>query len=325
MIDARGAWGRRRGRWLIVLLCGMVALAVPAGSLGDSGAEQVQADQARSFLALQDDLVQEITPLSNGETIEDFYDLTRGTSGHSQTGLEVLDTSLAFLWDGPHGTSLVVIHDAPGANGDGSARVVFDGLPVDEGAWVVQDSVKEFDGPQDTDVSWAWGEPLNDGGAWRGGLDADVHVTLNATFSGIDAWQVLGGQVDAPERTELGLDENLTLCRPCPTNLTARPAIAEATVDPVGASLRAPELAARLTLAENGMPVAGQEIAFQAGNETVCTGTTNATGVATCGGPRETATVALNLGYEAVFAGDGLHGASQATAPLLTVDGTAVP
>jgi hypothetical protein len=60
------------------------------------------------------------------------------------------------------------------------------------------------------------------------------------------------------------------------------------------------------TLTANGNPVAGEPVTFKAGNRTICTATTNASGLAKCTVPLAgLLSVLLSGGYDATYAGNG--------------------
>lgn len=182
-----------------------------------------QATSNRSFVASQGKTEYEITPLNTGETIEEFYGLWEGPTAASQTstGIERSNTSLLFLWDGPNGLSLAVIHDKPSDGTGGSVKFEFTGLPTDSGEWVVMDdpptTTSDFDGPTDTEIEWVWAEDFNDGGAFRGGLDEDPNITIdpNFNFKGDDRrltdWQLVTGDAADPDRTSLSMTEPVTI------------------------------------------------------------------------------------------------------------------
>lgn len=107
------------------------------------------------------------------------------------------------------------------------------------------------------------------------------------------------------------------------TTLVANPAIAQVS-QPGGATVFFPNLSARLTEASTSSPIAGRTIDFYATDPTgaralVCSATTDADGLAACGGAPGEAAAVLGRGYEAVFAGDARYVASSGTAPLLRV------
>ncbi|SFW92255.1 hypothetical protein [Amycolatopsis australiensis] len=84
---------------------------------------------------------------------------------------------------------------------------------------------------------------------------------------------------------------------PDPTSVTVAPA-----------RLGSPAVSATLTDTRYGRGVPGRTLTFGAGGRTLCTGVTNANGVAACGGLTEG--LAALLGYSAAYAGDGIWAAS---------------
>lgn len=224
--------GRRSVAVLVVALAAAPAMA--ATGPGPSTPAQDAASQPppgeRTFAIQQPTvppLATPVEPLGNGERIEDFY----GTPlGNSVTGLERPDTSIIFLWDGPEGTSLVVVHDKAYTAGGGAATLNFTGYPAfgvpslgpapaipGEGSWVVKEAPGDFQAPSQPPnvISWSWLEGQNDGGAYRGGMDGAFAVLVEPAFNGsalekprnpgtIDDWVFLTDDVDDP--TEIPLD-----------------------------------------------------------------------------------------------------------------------
>lgn len=197
-----------------------VALGV-AGAFG-FGVGAAGEHDPTSFVVEQDDTLFCVTALSNGESIESFYDYF-GAESHTSTDIEQEDVSLLFVYEGPHGISLVVIHDDGTAGGGGGAATFeFTGLPTGTGQWVVQDDGGDFDSTTDTSPDWSWTAENTDGGAWRGGLNDDFEVTIDPAFNDAAArnpltpgeitdWQVLSGDASDPDRTSLDLDLPVTL------------------------------------------------------------------------------------------------------------------
>ncbi len=225
----------------ILALC--LAIAPAAGALSDDASTLDQTlgsedpGDERTFAIEQPTvppLVAEVEPLSNGERIEEFY---RTPPGNSVTGLERADTSIIFLWEGPEGTSLVVVHDKPGSDGGGAATLNFTGVPAfgtadvgpvpglpGEGSWVIQESPGDFGPPSQPPnvISWSWLDGENDGGAYRGGMDAAFTVIVEPAFNDdalepprdpgtVDAWVFLSGDVDDPTTIELDMETPLVI------------------------------------------------------------------------------------------------------------------
>lgn len=183
----------------------------------------------RSFVLEQGGECQEVTALSTGETAEAFYDYRSG-SAHTSTGIEREDVSNLFLFEGPNGTSLGVVHDhrPEGEDEPDGGAASFDIAGLTAGGWVVIDDAGDFESATDTSPDWRWNRFNTDGGMWRGGLDGEFEVTVDPSFNEaaerdlltpgtIDEWQFLSGDADDPERISLALDEPVTV-RPgtCP-------------------------------------------------------------------------------------------------------------
>jgi hypothetical protein len=73
----------------------------------------------------------------------------------------------------------------------------------------------------------------------------------------------------------------------------------------------------RITLSSGLGPVAGVPVVFTIGGATICTSTTDASGVATCNAVSQLLTLVLNLGYKASFAGNANYQSSSAQGVVL--------
>lgn len=173
-----------------------------------------------------------LTPLQyQSQTVEEFYGYTPDVSAanprqsNTPTNVEEPGTSRLFLFSGPQGLSLVILHGGDGDPG-GAASFEITGLPP-AGEWVVLDDSHE--GSQDvfetqagrSEMHWAWGlAGRNDGGAFRG-LGGGFEVRIDAAFGeaamrepldGADVnWQVLSGDARNPEVTDLDEDRPVTI------------------------------------------------------------------------------------------------------------------
>ena len=226
----------RRG-FVTAVAAGVGGLALSGGSLARTPIAEDAADvtDAKYVVEQGGDCVP-VTPLSGDETVESFYDYrTPNTSpsglysSYGTTDLQKPETSALFLYDGPDGLSLVVLHDklrdeTPG----GSVTFDFDGLTG--GEWLVGDDV--YDAPSNYDrfrqtddgwqVDWTWSSGRSDGGVY-GTLGDDFAVTVKPAFNEAAAlhgeyydgeitdWQVLSGDGDDPERVSLSMDEPITI------------------------------------------------------------------------------------------------------------------
>lgn len=110
-------------------------------------------------------------------------------------------------------------------------------------------------------------------------------------------------------------------CDAIATAVKANPAIARAATDSEGTQLFL-KLSARLTAA-NGAPLAGQTLVFKTSTTVVCAATTNANGVASCGGTAGAVQATLDgLRYAALFDGADPFLASGSNGPIVHVLGT---
>lgn len=260
-------WVSERRRGLLQLF----GAATTGGVLTDAG-DLVAGDA--SFRLVQDGECVPLEPLSGSEPVERFYAYQlpsgkwTGDNGarddggpyYSSLGTDSLqrhDTSLLFLYDGPNGLSLVVVHGKIGEspNGGGSASFAISGLP-DGGSWVVKDDLYldpetgeqaatnydrwAVDGePQRID--WTWGGNT-DGGAFRG-LGEGAEVTVDPAFNGdaalyeqhysgdVTAWQALSGSASSPERHDLDMTKPVTIAAGSCDGTTTSPTPTETATD----------------------------------------------------------------------------------------------
>lgn len=201
-------------------LRGTLMSSLAAG--GFSSFPQLTAAQEEKTITVeQGDSSVEVTPLSTGETIEEFYDYYNARS-HTSTNIEQSDASLLFFWEGPNGLSLVVLHDKGNDGSGGACTFEFSGLPTDQGRWIVPDDSNDFDSDTDTSPDWKWADTKTDGGVFRGGLDEDFEISINPRFNEdavetpltpgeITDWQLLSGNASSPDRITLNMSEPLTI------------------------------------------------------------------------------------------------------------------
>lgn len=154
----------------------------------------------------------EVTPLSTGETVVDYYGDGHG-AGEPTHLIERDETSNLLLFDGPDGLSIVVTHDDTTGGGDGTggaADFTFEGLPSD-GSWVFEDDPSDFTDAPNV-VTWEWLACCSDGGAFRGGLEDGFEVTVTPDFiRGVDRWFFLSGDAADPDRIPLAMDQSATI------------------------------------------------------------------------------------------------------------------
>ncbi len=192
----------------------------------------------------------EIEPLEGDVPVEKLYDYrlpskyegmgVNSTKGPHYRSVGTKDlqkeaTSIMFLYDGPDGLSLVVVHGRPGGKG-GSVSWKVTSVPRDA-KWAVKDDyyVDADTGEQassnydnwETDgkkhhIDWTWGSHGTDGGALSD-LGKEFALTIYPAFnkeaelygkhySGwVKNWKVLSGDLDDPDHASLELDEPVTV------------------------------------------------------------------------------------------------------------------
>lgn len=218
---------------------------------------QFKDSESSEFTATQGDETIEITPIQGDEPVEELYDFRlpdrydseanrNATNGASYPGsgpyyqsvgtedLQVPETSIMFLYNGPEGLSFVVVHDKSGGDGgsatfeitdlDGNGDwVVKDDLYLDDDGTIASSNYDRWDtnsNPQTID--WTWGGGGTDGGVYST-LSEDFEFTIDPAFNEeselyeqfyngtIDEWQVLSGDRNNPDRTTLDMDEEVTV------------------------------------------------------------------------------------------------------------------
>lgn len=203
-----------------------------AGLLGTSLHSATAQEQ--SFVVEQGDTCASIRPITYQEqSVEEFYNYTDDENAdrppwESNTPLQVAEwgVSRLFLYRGPDGLSLVVIHDRGGNGSGGAASFTISGLP-ENGEWVIRDDDHPED-PDDWNISedetvtnWSWNQWHTDGGAFLG-LSNEFEITIEPSFNGdaeldpetpgaVDRWEAVSQNGDELETTELQLDEPVTI------------------------------------------------------------------------------------------------------------------
>ena len=239
------AWSPQRRRTVLRL----AGAAAGTGALGQVLAQR--DDPGETVVLEQGDRCLELVPLSGDVPVEELYDYTYPTnlfdgppgslgttySSMGTTDLQRDRTSILFLYDGPEGLSLVVVHGHVGSEDDAGGTVSFTlgGVPADA-AWIVRDDYYLQNGEQadsnhdrwDVDgtiqvVDWAYKGGRTDGGALRG-LGPEFDLTIDPAFNGeaglaeelsyygpIEAWEALSGDREDPERFPLRLDQHVRI------------------------------------------------------------------------------------------------------------------
>jgi len=256
MTDERSARDRRLSldrRDVLRTIGGAAAVGALATPVGTGRA----AADSGGYSAVQGEQCVPMTPLSGDQSVEELYDLRiperfTGDNGatDSESGpyygsidtqdLQQEDTTITFLYDGPNGLSLVVVHGAFGDDGGRGVSWTLRGDVLSDGEWVVKDdfyldpdteepAVSNYDrwdvsGSTHT-IDWTWGGSGTDGGAFRplgDGFDLTIDPAYNEDAARWDDgyydgevtdWQVLSFPDGrrSPERTSLALDQEVTI------------------------------------------------------------------------------------------------------------------
>jgi hypothetical protein len=221
---------------LIVLACLALSLPATAGSV---------AAQQDGYVLEQGDRCVELTPLEGDETAEELYDYNFDNYSSAGTAdLQRENTSVLFLYEGPEGLSLVMVHGKLGGTGQsGSASFTVRGLS-ESAEWTVEDDnytvgpvndtaatdnesevYDQWDhSPRRSVIDWTWYENRTDGGVVSGlGEDLDIQIEPRFNedaalydqyyYGNVTDWEVLSGDLENPERSSLTLDESVTIHR----------------------------------------------------------------------------------------------------------------
>lgn len=217
--------------WRSRVAASVLALAVVFVVLG-AFAPAAAAQESSTYVVEQGDKCIEVDPVTDEDkSVEEFYDYRNETfSSHGTVAYQQDNVSHLIVYEGSHGTSLVMVHDrlheddAEGTNGS-SATFTLSGLPAGSD-WAIRDD--NYGGSDDTwdlsgstrTVQWRWTRARTDGAAYRLGTD-DFSVRINATFnenrwSGryhgrIDEWKLVTGTDSGIQRETLDTSENVTV------------------------------------------------------------------------------------------------------------------
>ncbi len=216
---------------------------------GVSSADALQSDSSSQFAIKQDGKCIPLEPISmSGLPVEQFYDYRTPETDpssykYASYGTESLqrkNTSLLFLYKGPKGLSLVMIHDKVDSGNGGAASFRITSLPV-KGKFIIKDD--HYDSSTNLDtwdysvnrnwngkksanavVHWTWQDGRADGGVYRG-LGNDFEFTIHPQFNkkallsdeggeyqgNVKKWEVLSGNPNNPTRTKLKMNEPVTI------------------------------------------------------------------------------------------------------------------
>ena len=210
----------------VVVALLLVASAVPLSADTATAAQH-------SFVVEQGDRCFEVSPLRGDQNVESFYDYRHPNnsdsytySSHMPDHLPREDASRLFLYEGPDGVSLVMLHNERDGTGGGHAvSFDFQGLPSD-GEWAVVDD--NYGGQDDrfsrNSIDWTLRSDRTDGGAFRGLDRSDTAITVTPRFNEnaalyddynrsdrIESWQVLSGDLGSPDVTSLTMGQAITI------------------------------------------------------------------------------------------------------------------
>lgn len=228
-----------------------VASTTLIGGVVSSSAQRSETE----YSLIQDGKCIPIQPLHyEGLPVEDFYGYrtpqTKPSSDlYASFGTENLqrkNTSILFLYKGPKGVSLVIVHDKINSGGGaGAATFRMTKLPVN-GNWAVKDdnynssmnydtfshsNYKNGNGKKvaSSIVNWTWQADRSDGGVFSG-LNEDFGLNIYPSFNKsaalwkkeptnyekIQTWEVLSADQPIPARTQLKMDKPVTIqSKPC--------------------------------------------------------------------------------------------------------------
>lgn len=194
-------------------LAGLWTAGYVGSSRNDGGTVEARGDA--SFSVVQGDTCLPVVALSGDAPVTDVYDFRIperyvGDNGASDPGtgpyyqsvgtrdLQRRKHSIAFLYDGPEGLSLVVVHDKDTNHSTtgGAVSWTIRGVPEDA-SWVVKDDLyivpdtgepynsnyDEFQRDGDAyEVDWTWDAGGTDGGALRTAGE-DLSLTIEPSFN----------------------------------------------------------------------------------------------------------------------------------------------
>lgn len=206
-----------------------MSLVVFVGLIGGTAVGQ----QSESYVVEQGERCTEIAPLSvENQTVSEFYGHTLNGSDETlpysaNTPIDIEEsndaTSTFFLYDGPEGLSLVVIHGATNATSGGAASLDFQGLDGN-GTWVVKDDPRNesLERWNETSVDWSWRDAYTDGGALRGAFDGQFEIAIDPAFNGqaalepltpgnVTEWRALSAEDTSLTPVELDMNQSVTV------------------------------------------------------------------------------------------------------------------
>ena len=238
-------------RSALKLTAGLLATGTFVGSAAAGEGSAKTKKTVTTCRVKQGDRQKKIEPLSGDEPVEELYDYRlpgeyEGTGATSDEGpyyrslgtesLQRNATTVMFLYDGPNGLSLVVVHDK--IDGDGGGSVSWEVVSVPEDAdWLVKDDYYTYadtgerassnydnwdTGGNDHAIDWTWMGGRTDGGV-LGYLGEEFSLTVHPAYNekaalydqhykgDMENWEMLSGDLDSPDRISLDLDAAVTV------------------------------------------------------------------------------------------------------------------
>lgn len=214
------------------------------------------------YSLLQGERCEPIQPIRGRLPVESFYDYQLpekyvsdengasigSTVRYSSAGTQEFQrpqTSIMFLYNGPSGLSLVIVHGDVEPSEGGSVTFRLTGLPTD-GKWVVKDDRYrnpdtgeiassnydhwQVDGSEHR-IDWTWGSTGTDGGVFRS-LGDEFELVIHPAFNEdaalydehyegtVTDWEFLSGSVSLSKRIPLSLENPIQIradnCRDIP-------------------------------------------------------------------------------------------------------------
>lgn len=145
---------------------------------------------AFDYVAEQGDNTYGINAYGNGgTTLSSFYQYgtVTGAGSSANTGLEIEQQSILFVYQASNASALVMIHDkaepltsGPPAAG-GCVNFAFAGVPAGASFLVKDDPADTYTGSPPTLAEWKWHQANTDGGA-LGDLSASFDITITPDF-----------------------------------------------------------------------------------------------------------------------------------------------
>jgi hypothetical protein len=204
------------------------AATVVGGVAGHRLSGSVLGRERTEFVIEQDGECVSVEPLSDGDVVDLYgYESDERGADSLPSSVESAGVSRSFLYDGPNGLSLVVVHGGENEKRGGSATFLICGLPPD-GEFVVLDdeyegATDEFEtGRREAVLNWTWGgEDRSDGAVFRG-LGTEFCLDVRALWNDdaklvpsesgtVEKWEFLTGSLDDPEVVELNPAEPMTV------------------------------------------------------------------------------------------------------------------